>query len=47
MEKLILKNLSFSTTRRVYRNNSISFYKGININNYNSFRQGGLRFKNF
>lgn len=47
MEKLILKNLSFSTTRRVHRNNSISFYKGININNYNSFRQGGLRFKKF
>ena len=36
-----LKNLSFSTTKRLYKNSFISIYKGIDLNNYNRFRQGG------
>ena len=47
MSKYIIKNLSFSTTKRLYKNSFISIYKGIDLNNYNRFRQGGLWFKKY
>ena len=45
MSNYIYKNLFFSTTQRLYRKNHISFYQGFDLNNYNKFRNGGLRFK--